>query len=75
MDADEKWFYVISGGGRLKIPADAPERPKTLLKSKRFVAKSKLVVQLAQSPDTNVCDLDLFRSVDSLIPKFRPFQL
>ena len=40
VDADEKWFYVISGGGRLKIPADAPERPKTLLKSKRFVAKS-----------------------------------
>ena len=75
MDADEKWFYVISGGGRLKIPADAPERPKTLLKSKRFVAKSKLVVQLAQSPDTNGCDLGLFRSVDTHIPKFRPFEL
>jgi hypothetical protein len=31
--------------------------------------------QPAQSPDTNVCDLGLFRSVDSRIPKFRPFQL
>ena len=35
----------------------------------------KLVDQPAQSPDTNVCDLGLFRSVDSRIPKFRPFQL
>ena len=35
----------------------------------------KLVDQPAQSPDTNVCDLGLFRGVDSLIPKFRPFHL
>ena len=35
----------------------------------------ELVDQPAQSPDTNVCDLGLFRSVDSRIPKFRPFQL
>ena len=35
----------------------------------------KLVVQLAQSPDTNGCDLGLFRSVDTHIPKFRPFEL
>ena len=35
----------------------------------------KLLDQPAQSPDTNVCDLGLFKSVNSLIPKFRPFQL
>ena len=35
---DEKWFYVTSDGGRLKIPA-GEERPKTRLKSKGFVAK------------------------------------
>ena len=185
MDLDEKWFYVTSGDGRLKMPA-GEERPKTRLRSKRFVAKImvltavtrprvkfngilrswrvakpfiykraatfqgnayeagdsrpkdcemdgkkvatmlkknvfpairkkmsgaklvtvqmdnagghgmatlhkkianalparkgggptiKLVNQTAQLPDTNVCDLGLFRSVDSLIPKFRPFQL
>ena len=74
MDLDEKRFYVTSGDGRLKMPA-GEERPKTRLRSKRFVAKSKLVVQLAQSPDTNGCDLGLFRSVDTHIPKFRPFEL
>ena len=185
VDLDEKWFYVYSGSGRLKMPA-GEERPKTRLKSKRFVGKImvltavtrprgnfngilgswrvatpfiykraatfqgnsyeagdsrskdcemdgkkfatmlrtnvfpairkkmsgaklvtvqmdnagghgmatlhkkisnalparkgggptiELVDQPAQSPDTNVCDLGLFRSVDSRIPKFRPFQL
>jgi|TARA_B100000513_G_scaffold66694_1_gene26395 hypothetical protein len=185
VDLDEKWFYVTSGDGRLKMPA-GEERPKTRLRSKRFVAKImvltavtrprvkfngilrswrvakpfiykraatfqgnayeagdsrpkdcemdgkkvatmlkknvfpairkkmsgaklvtvqmdyagghgmatqhkkianalparkgggptiKLVDQAAQSPDTNVCDLGLFKSVNSLIPKFRPFQL
>ena len=38
MDLDEKWFYVYSGSGRLKMPA-GEERPKTRLKSKGFVAK------------------------------------
>ena len=38
VDLDEKWFYVTSGGGRLKMPA-VEERPKTRLKSKRFVGK------------------------------------
>ena len=38
VDLDEKWFYVTSSGGRLKMPA-GEERPKTRLKSKRFVGK------------------------------------
>ena len=35
---DEKWFYVTSSGGRLILPA-GEERPKTRLKSQRFVGK------------------------------------
>ena len=38
VDLDEKWFYITFGGGRLKMPA-GEERPKTRLKSKRFVGK------------------------------------
>ena len=38
LDLDEKWFYITSSGGRLKMPA-GEERPKTRLKSKRFVGK------------------------------------
>ena len=35
----------------------------------------QIVPQCAQSPDTNVCDLGFFNSIDSQIPKLRPYDL
>jgi|TARA_B100000524_G_scaffold334345_1_gene222775 hypothetical protein len=46
---DEKWFYVTSDGGRLKIPA-GEERPKTRLKSKGFVAKLMVLTAVTRPP-------------------------
>ena len=39
------------------------------------VPAMKVVPQCAQSPDTNVCDLGFFNSVDSRLPKLRPYDL
>ena len=35
----------------------------------------KKLPMCAQSPDTNVCDLGFFNSVDSRLPKLRPYDL
>ena len=54
------------------------ERPKALKSlCKEFSCSSalKVVPQCAQSPDTNVCDLGFFNSVDSRLPKLRPYDL
>ena len=35
----------------------------------------EVIEQCAQSPDQNACDLGFFNSVDSRIPKLRPYDL
>ena len=47
VDIDEKWFYVRSGRGRLKLPPGV-EKPKSRLKSKRFVAKVMILSAVAR---------------------------
>ena len=47
VDLDEKWFYVSSGRGRLKLPADV-EKPKQRRKSKRFVAKIMILTAVTR---------------------------
>ena len=41
----------------------------------RGVPALKIVPQCAQSPDTNVCDLGFFNSIDARLPKLRPYDL
>ena len=50
VDLDEKWFYVITGRGRLKMPAGV-EKPRRRVKSKRFVAKL-MVLTAVTRPQT-----------------------
>ena len=47
VDLDEKWFYVITNRGRLKLPAGV-DKPKTRVKSKRFVAKIMVLTAVAR---------------------------
>ena len=47
VDLDEKWFYVISNRGRLKLPPGV-EKPRTRVKSKRFVAKIMVLTAVAR---------------------------
>ena len=37
--------------------------------------KIVIVLQVPQSPCTNLCDLGFFRSIDSRLPKLRSFKL
>ena len=47
VDLDEKWFYVISHRGRLKLPPGV-KRPRTRVKSKRFIAKVMVLSAIAR---------------------------
>ena len=47
VDLDEKWFYVSTTRGRLKLPAGV-EKPKRRQKSKRFVAKIMVLTAVAR---------------------------
>lgn len=50
------------------------ERLADVLKQ-RTGPKIEVVSQVAQSPDTNACDLGFFRSMDSRLPAIRSFDL
>lgn len=52
VDLDEKWFYVISNRGRLKLPPGV-KKPKTRVKSKRFIAKVMVLSAIARPNETH----------------------
>ena len=66
-----------AGGHGMKTIANkiADALPARVHRGKQQGPNIILKDQPAQSPDTNVCDLGLFRSVDSQIPNKRPYQL
>lgn len=49
VDIDEKWFYVWSHGGKLKLPP-GEKKPTQRLASKRYVGKIMMLVAIAR-PD------------------------
>ena len=47
VDVDEKWFYVYSHSGKLKLPPGV-EKPKQALPSKRFIGKIMMLIAVAR---------------------------
>jgi hypothetical protein len=47
VDMDEKWFYVYSHSGKLKLYAGM-EKPRTPIKSKRFIGKVMMLIAIAR---------------------------
>ena len=47
MDLDEKWFYVYTHSGKLKLPPGV-KKPKQRLASKRFIGKVMLLCAIAR---------------------------
>ena len=61
VDLDEKWFYVYSHSGKLKLPPGV-DKPRTPIKSKRFIGKVMMLLGIArpepkQGFDGKVCAL------------------
>jgi hypothetical protein len=55
VDIDEKWFYVYSHSGKLKLPPGI-EKPKQKLKSKRFIGKVMMLCAVARPDPSNNFD-------------------
>lgn len=49
VDLDEKWFYVYTHSGKLKLPPGI-DKPRTALQSKRFIGKIMVLIGIAR-PD------------------------
>lgn len=47
VDIDEKWFYVYSHSGKLKLPPGV-DKPRTPIKSKRFIGKVMMLIAIAR---------------------------
>ncbi|KAL1514867.1 hypothetical protein AB1Y20_003950 [Prymnesium parvum] len=55
VDVDEKWFYVYSHSGKLKLPPGT-EKPRTPMKSKRFIGKIMCLIAIGR-PSPGNCGL------------------
>lgn len=56
--------------GKIQSELAAPMR-----RGRQCGPKLSISEQCAQSPDTNACDLGFFNSIDSCLPKMRPYNL
>lgn len=55
VDIDEKWFYVYSHSGKLKLPP-GHQKPRQPIKSKRFIGKVMMLIAISR-PSTSTSGL------------------
>lgn len=63
VDIDEKWFYVYSHSGKLKLPPGV-DKPLTPIKSKRFIGKVMCLIAVARPSSASTGLIGCWRVTD-----------